>query len=144
MSLACKCDRCGKLYERYRGTGYGDANGFQFCRMDIRGSIDARNAERDLCPECMEELKKWFKNEPFTNKSRSYLIEKPMPRTYNDIYKEFLSTKWGNDESTILDWRPAEDLCTIRIWTSAGPIYIYDSLTEKLTLEVQHAANKTV
>ena len=60
--IARKCNRCGKLYERYNETrNPKKANGFRFLNIDI--NQDAYQHEKlDLCPECMEELHAWFKN----------------------------------------------------------------------------------
>lgn len=147
MSLACKCDRCGKLYERYRDTKYGNANGFQFCRISSEGIVESRLIENDLCPKCMEELKGWFKNELVTvPKSVTHAPEV----TYDDIYKDFIKNKWNNNEFGILNWRPGEKAYTIKIWATPGiesttnsPIYIYNYNTKELILEDPNHDTKT-
>lgn len=57
MSEAKKCDRCGKLYEKY--DTYED-NGIIFtCGDNEEGGTGDKI---DLCPDCMKELKNWIEN----------------------------------------------------------------------------------
>lgn len=62
MSLARKCDRCGKFYETYAGQ---DANDFGFNRITLK---DVDNANHywirehfDLCQKCSTDLENWLK-----------------------------------------------------------------------------------
>ena len=60
MSAAKKCDRCGKLYEEYNTkNNEKDANGIRFLNINSKYG-NYVHGSRDLCPECMEELKAWF------------------------------------------------------------------------------------
>lgn len=55
MSKAKKCDRCGELFEPFQEDIWVTER-TAFC-----------SAPRDLCPECYEQLYKWFKDpEPFS------------------------------------------------------------------------------
>ncbi len=58
MSLAKKCDRCGRLYVNY-GEKDRDANGIMPVHIDDYGSVRSKNAV-DLCPQCNEEFEKLF------------------------------------------------------------------------------------
>ena len=60
MSVAKKCDRCGKLYEEYNvKNDEKKANGISFLNIDSKEEAFG-HAYHDLCPECMEELRTWF------------------------------------------------------------------------------------
>ena len=50
MSCACKCDRCGKFYERTE-----EFNNRKHKLCELRNSF-----ELDLCKECYSELEEWF------------------------------------------------------------------------------------
>lgn len=46
-----KCDRCGKIFEKYPEAP----------RLEIYEIRDTLASDReDLCPECTEDLTKWF------------------------------------------------------------------------------------
>ena len=63
MSLAKKCDRCGKLYEHYPIDKIsGNYNAIRFVRMDISGVVDIEKKPMDLCPECMSSFDSWFRH----------------------------------------------------------------------------------
>lgn len=71
MSIARKCDICGKLYESYNDAGMkGDRhNGIRFVTTYNDGSVRGGFIQ-DCCPECMktiedfvDSLKKEKKNE---------------------------------------------------------------------------------
>ncbi len=49
---AYKCDRCGKLFERYDGQGTPKF-------FNILCIPTAINTMLDLCPDCNSELQKW-------------------------------------------------------------------------------------
>ena len=53
---AYKCDRCGKLFEKYEGQG---------TRMfySITADICGRGNGLDLCPNCNAELQAWVTND---------------------------------------------------------------------------------
>lgn len=51
MSCACKCDRCGKFYERTE-----EFNNRKHKLCELRNSL-----ELDLCKECYSELEEWFR-----------------------------------------------------------------------------------
>lgn len=57
MSLAKKCDRCGKLYEHYPtddNLGNGEPhNGIKKVYVDIKNAVLAASRPMDLCPECL-------------------------------------------------------------------------------------------
>ena len=58
MSNALKCDRCGKLYEKYGGIREFET-GNSFCRFDIAGNWGYKTY--DLCEDCMSSLIDWIK-----------------------------------------------------------------------------------
>ena len=58
MSNALKCDRCGKLYEKYVGIQLVE-NGNSFHGFSISGY--GRANTYDLCEECMSSLIDWIK-----------------------------------------------------------------------------------
>lgn len=61
--IAKKCNRCGKLYERYNEEqNPKKANGFRFLNIDEKQDY-YQHEKLDLCPECMKELHAWFENE---------------------------------------------------------------------------------
>lgn len=54
MSLAKRCDRCGKLYEYYASDN--ETNAVGLFGVDEDGSIFNEEEPRDLCPECLREF----------------------------------------------------------------------------------------
>lgn len=61
MSLAKKCDRCGKLYEHYPiGNRAGAYNAVRLVRRDFNGKLLHERDVNDLCPECMAEFKEFM------------------------------------------------------------------------------------
>lgn len=56
---AKKCDRCGKFYEHYNGDDIIMSHNF------FKAVYGKRTY--DLCPECMEKLREWFKEGDKTN-----------------------------------------------------------------------------
>jgi hypothetical protein len=62
MSNAKKCDRCGKLYELYDGCKV-QKGGHSYNKVAFLRSWNDPCKEYDLCPECMELLIKWMKED---------------------------------------------------------------------------------
>lgn len=61
MSIAIKCDRCGKTYEPYNFKNDPDKiNGIITANIDRR-RIYEEHGFMDLCPECSDTLIKWLK-----------------------------------------------------------------------------------
>ena len=61
MSLAKKCDRCGKLYEHYPiGNRSGNYNAIILARRDFNGKLLYERDATDLCPECMTEFEEFM------------------------------------------------------------------------------------
>lgn len=61
MAYARKCDRCNKLYENYNLTDDKlNPNAIIFTSLLDSGECFIRRC-LDLCPNCMEEIKKWFR-----------------------------------------------------------------------------------
>lgn len=69
MAMACKCDRCGALYEQYATSLIGTVtpshfNGISFTRTlahaTFNDGITHYGDIQDLCPDCMAELRDWF------------------------------------------------------------------------------------
>lgn len=64
--LARKCDRCGGFYETYGGgsilNNNMQANAIRFIDVDKTGGIINKKVF-DLCPECMELMQRFIKNE---------------------------------------------------------------------------------
>lgn len=58
MSEAKKCDRCGKLYECYKGVEF-NKSGFKYNYVRISAAISFMDF--DLCEPCMTELVNWLK-----------------------------------------------------------------------------------
>lgn len=57
MAWATKCDRCGKYFDHHQE----EVNGFAFMMYDrVRDEYEPDGEVRDLCPECVESLKKWY------------------------------------------------------------------------------------
>lgn len=52
---AYKCDRCGKLFEKYRYQGTSDF-------FNITHNPYQTGSCLDLCPECNAELQEWVAN----------------------------------------------------------------------------------
>lgn len=71
MSLTKKCDRCGKNYDHYgevslKDKRNSDPNGFSYLYWFENESKFINTWGYDLCPDCMDELKKWFENKDAT------------------------------------------------------------------------------
>lgn len=68
MAIACKCDRCGALYERYAtslvcNVTPSNSNGISFTHTVVYSDCKGRTAYgyiQDLCPDCMADLRDWF------------------------------------------------------------------------------------
>ena len=58
MSEAKKCDRCGKLYENYRGVELNNI-GYKYHYVRLCGN--GVFTELDLCEPCMTELANWLR-----------------------------------------------------------------------------------
>lgn len=56
MAIARKCDRCGKLYEKYDDV---ECNGMEVNRVLLSNGIVNKEAY-DLCPECCLEFVRWL------------------------------------------------------------------------------------
>ena len=63
MASVIRCDRCGKICDRYSIQLFDDTaheyNGFIFTK-DSRGY--EYEGQKDLCPSCLSGLLKWFNN----------------------------------------------------------------------------------
>lgn len=65
MAIAKKCDRCNKLYEPYVKVEKQDincVNGIKLASYDLQSIKYFSIRDYDLCKECMESFKEWFKN----------------------------------------------------------------------------------
>ena len=72
MSLIKKCDRCASTYEHYgidpnfanteENRGKIQENGFSMIYWLYNESKFKNIHGYDLCPKCLEELRKWFNN----------------------------------------------------------------------------------
>lgn len=61
MAKARQCDRCNNLYENYNLTNDElNPNAIIFTTLLDSGKYFIREC-LDLCPNCMEEIKKWFR-----------------------------------------------------------------------------------
>ena len=61
MANARQCDRCNKLYENYNMTNDElKPNAIIFTSLLDNSEYFIRRC-LDLCPNCMEEIKKWFR-----------------------------------------------------------------------------------
>lgn len=61
--IAMKCNRCGKFYETYNeNKNVETANGFTLLNINHKKDEGYTHEFEDLCPECMEGLRAWFKN----------------------------------------------------------------------------------
>lgn len=63
MALAKKCDRCGKMYEKYNKDYNCDEknmNGFADICISPSGGNYIVQDTYDLCEECKNALKDWF------------------------------------------------------------------------------------
>lgn len=61
MSLAKKCDRCGKFYEHYPIGNPGAYNGIIKIKRAFDGTIDFYDTTTDLCPDCMASFERFMK-----------------------------------------------------------------------------------
>lgn len=61
MANALKCDRCGKLYEHYKGIRV-ESRGNDYCSMSLYTGDGWKRRDYDLCPECMTKLVEFIKN----------------------------------------------------------------------------------
>ena len=57
MSVAIRCDRCGKIFDAPK---YRLEKRIRLIHEDINDVEDT--VSYDLCPECDKEFRKWFKN----------------------------------------------------------------------------------
>lgn len=62
MANALKCDRCGKLYEPYKGIRLQD-KGAYYCSMSFFSEYGCNRRDFDLCPECMTKLVEFIKGD---------------------------------------------------------------------------------
>lgn len=63
MSIARKCDMCGKLYEEYNTEkDEKNPNGIMFLNIVTPGSY-FKHGEIDCCPECMAAIKGMFNSQ---------------------------------------------------------------------------------
>ena len=61
MSLAKKCDRCGKLYlHNFNRKNLKDFNGVTKVWVNNDNSFE-RGEKIDFCTECKADFEKWFK-----------------------------------------------------------------------------------
>ena len=95
MALTKKCDRCGNVYDHYginptfgntkENAGKVQENGFSVIYW-LYNEPKFKNIQGyDLCPKCLEELRKWFNN-PDATVSFAFNIFKctPMGNTEDD------------------------------------------------------------
>ena len=62
MSIAKKCDICGKYYESYNTKNNSEkTNGLMFLTIDDRQQYHSHNVI-DTCPECMDSIKAHIDN----------------------------------------------------------------------------------
>ena len=62
MSIAKKCDRCGKMYEQYNmKDSEENPNGIRLLNIDGRQQCFSHKLI-DLCPDCMKQLQNWLLN----------------------------------------------------------------------------------
>lgn len=59
---AKKCDRCGTFYEEYTNNKSG-----RFTLNVISEDSYWSHSPYDICPSCLDELMKWFKNKKENN-----------------------------------------------------------------------------
>lgn len=62
MTTACKCDRCGNLFEHKRGTVRVDFH--VTIKVDSNGDPTQETWESDLCPKCSGEFFTFVKDGP--------------------------------------------------------------------------------
>ena len=67
MSMAIRCDRCGKIFDWSEDN---DWNGACFVFNGANHSVKDFSGAYDLCPSCVEELEYWFKGEKKTPKEK--------------------------------------------------------------------------
>lgn len=63
MALAKKCDKCGKMYEKYNedyNSAEKNINGFATICVSPNGNNYIVQEVYDLCEECRDSLKEWF------------------------------------------------------------------------------------
>lgn len=65
MAKALKCDRCGMLYEHYRGIRLKDG-GSHYCGIGFI-TCDGWESRYDFCPECMTKVVEFMKNDEVSN-----------------------------------------------------------------------------
>ena len=64
MSLAKKCDRCGKLYEHWPiSNQLGTHNAIKLIQTISSGERICERDTYDLCRECMADFKKFMKGD---------------------------------------------------------------------------------
>lgn len=61
MSLAKKCDHCGKFYEHYPIVNPGAYNAIIKIKRGLDGTIDFYGPTIDLCPDCMASFERLMK-----------------------------------------------------------------------------------
>lgn len=61
MSLAKKCDRCGKFYEHYPiNNPPKECNALEKVRLGKHGAVEYRDSYIDLCQDCMDSFVKFM------------------------------------------------------------------------------------
>lgn len=99
MSLAKKCDRCGILYEpKDINIDGAMVNGFILISRDVPNTQILRRRYFDLCPECLNSLAIWLKNEPLTfNEIRRAIGFEPIGENDKD-FAQLHSEKENKDD----------------------------------------------
>ena len=66
MAIACKCDRCGRLYEyeTIESLMHQRDNNKPWYSVTMEMCPDIRSRKVDLCPVCMMLLINWIENIP--------------------------------------------------------------------------------
>lgn len=69
MSLAKKCDRCGKLYEHYPSNGDRQYNSVKRLIRSVDSCRYSAENTKDLCPDCMMKLNTFLEGGKFSDES---------------------------------------------------------------------------
>lgn len=126
---AYKCDRCGKLFDEYRGQGTCEY-------YSITRNPNFKTDVLDLCPRCNEELQNWVKKVKSENKDvgRGMTMEERdvLDNIRNEIMQLDYDLLYRNEVLQIIDKYKAE---------SGGSC---EPMTKTLGIELRHNPSELV
>ena len=93
MTLAKKCDRCGKLYEHYSCF-----NSCMVTVVDEYGHVGGTSRRNDLCPDCMQALTDFMEApQRATDNSKEHLTPELVTGTIGQVLDECILDEYARN-----------------------------------------------